>query len=77
MIDGKQNTNFADSVIAMSGVAAPVSNKQTNLGLGLEVKIQEGAYLMAMWNQLSTKYPNLTKQDFDQAITNVKLQVAF
>ena len=32
---------------------------------------------MAMWNQLSTKYPNLTKQDFDQAITNVKLQVAF
>jgi hypothetical protein len=77
MIDGKQNTSFADSVISLSGVAAPVSNKQTNLGLGLEVKIQEGAYLVAMWNQLSTKYPNLTKQDFDQAITNVKLQVAF
>jgi hypothetical protein len=54
-----------------------VDNKQSNLGLGLEIKIQEGAYLMGMWNQLSTKYSNLEKADFDQAITNVKLQIAF
>jgi len=74
-IDGKQKTGFSDSLLASAGY--PINNKQTNLGLGVEVKIQEGAYVMAMWNKLTTKYTNLTDKDYDQNIVNVKLQMAF
>jgi len=74
-IDGKQKTGIADSLLVDEG--GPVSNKQTNLGLGVEVKVQEGAYLIGMWNKLTTKYTNLTDKDFDQDIVNVKLQMAF
>jgi len=80
-INGDNKTALHDTL--MAGVAATglvplvVDNKQTNLGLGLEVKIQEGAYLIGMWNKLTTKYTNLNKADFDQTVTNVKLQVAF
>lgn len=74
-IDGKQKTDIADSLLVAEG--GPVSNKQTNLGLGVEVKIQEGAYLIGMWNKLTTKYTNLTDKDYDQDIVNVKLQMAF
>jgi hypothetical protein len=55
----------------------PISNKQSNIGAGVEVKIQEGAYLLFMWNKLSTQYTNMSEANFDQNIANVKLQVAF
>lgn len=74
-IDGKQKTDIADSLLVNDG--GPVSNKQTNLGLGVEVKIQEGAYVIGMWNKLTTKYTNLTDKDYNQEIVNVKLQMAF
>jgi len=74
-IDGKQKTGFSDSLLASAGY--PINNKQTNLGLGVEVKIQEGAYVIGMWNKLTTKYTNLTDMDYNQNIVNVKLQMAF
>jgi len=74
-IDGKQKTEIADTTLVKYG--GPVSNKQTNLGLGVEVKIQEGAYVIGMWNKLTTKYTNLTDMDYNQDIVNVKLQMAF
>ncbi|MEN9353665.1 MAG: hypothetical protein RL318_990 [Fibrobacterota bacterium] len=80
-IDGDNKSKIEDKdmqLAASTGLVPLVAdNKQSNLGLGLEIKIQEGAYLMGMWNKLSTKYTNLEKADFDQAITNVKLQIAF
>jgi hypothetical protein len=74
-IDGKQKTGLDDTLLAKTGY--PINNKQTNLGLGAEVKIQEGAYLIAMWNKLTTKYSDLPNADYDQNIVNVKLQMAF
>jgi len=80
-INGDNKTAIHDTLMAALAAtgAAPyvVDNKQTNLGIGLEVKIQEGAYLIGMWNKLTTKYTNLNKADYDQTVTNVKLQVAF
>lgn len=80
-INGDNKTEVHDTTMATLAatglVPLVVDNKQTNLGLGLEVKIQEGAYLICMWNKLTTKYTNLDKADFDQTVTNVKLQVAF
>lgn len=80
-INGDNKTAIHDTLMsafaALGATPYVVDNKQTNLGLGLEIKIQEGAYLIGMWNKLTTKYTNLNKADYDQTVTNVKLQVAF
>lgn len=72
LLAGYQSLNGDDKTVGDFG-----DNKQTNTGAGLEVKIQEGAYLLGMWNKLTTKFPTATDADYDQSITSVKLQVAF
>lgn len=74
-IAGKNALDNQDADVVLEGL--PVTNNQSNVGVGVEVKVQEGARLIAMWNKLTTEYPNLDNKNFEQGIANVKLQVAF
>lgn len=64
LIDGKDKVFFVD-------------RKQSNLAGGLEFKIQEGAYLLGMYNLLKTEFPNAPEYNFDQNIWSTKISVSF
>lgn len=78
LLAGYQSLKGDDKRVLGEGVPS-LDNNHTNMGVGVEFKIQEGAYLMAMYNKMTTKFPGIAdnKADFDQTATNVKLQVAF
>lgn len=54
-----------------------VDRKQSNLAGGLEFKIQEGAYLLGMYNLIKTEFPNATEYNFDQNLWSTKISVSF
>jgi hypothetical protein len=54
-----------------------VNRNESNLAGGIEFKIQEGAALVAMLNQLKTEFPNATEFNFDQNIWSTKIAVSF
>jgi hypothetical protein len=74
-LSGVTESASTDSILVLAG--APISNKQTNLGVGAQLKVQEGAYLMAMYEKMTVEYPNWEAQNFTQNVYNVKLQIAF
>lgn len=56
---------------------AGVDRNLTDIAGGLEFKIQEGAYFLAMYNLIKTEYPNASEYDFDQSIWSTKISVSF
>jgi hypothetical protein len=64
LIDGKDKAFFVD-------------RKQSNMAAGLEFKVQEGAYLLGMYNLVKTEFPNATQYNFDQTIWSTKISVSF
>lgn len=54
-----------------------VDRKQSNMAAGLEFKVQEGAYLLGMYNLVKTEFPNATQYNFDQTIWSTKISVSF
>jgi len=67
---GYQTITGADKVFS-------VNRNETNLAAGIEFKIQEGAALVAMFNQLKTEFPNASEYNFDQNILSTKIAVSF
>lgn len=64
LIDGKDKAFFVD-------------RKQSNMAGGLEFKVQEGAYLLGMYNLVKTEFPNAPEYNFDQTIWSTKISVSF
>ncbi len=54
-----------------------VDRKQSNMAGGLEFKVQEGAYLLGMYNLVKTEFPNAPEYNFDQTIWSTKISVSF
>lgn len=54
-----------------------VDRKQSNMAGGLEFKIQEGAYLLGMYNLIKTEFPNAPEYNFDQNLWSTKISVSF
>jgi hypothetical protein len=78
LLGGYQKISSNDALSAFS------KQDQTNLAAGLEYKIQDGAYLVALWNKVSVKNLspavegfNPADNDFDQTILNTKITVGF
>jgi hypothetical protein len=70
LLAGYQTITGADKVFS-------VNRNETNLAAGIEFKIQEGAALVAMFNQLKTEFPNASEYNFDQNILSTKIAVSF
>ena len=71
VLGGYQAITGLDNTIAM------VSRNMTDMAGGLEFKIQEGAYFLAMYNLIKTEYPNAPEFNFDQSIWSTKISVSF
>lgn len=54
-----------------------VDRNQSNMAGGLEFKVQEGAYLLGMYNLIKTEFPNASEYNFDQSIWSTKISVSF
>jgi len=54
-----------------------VDRNQSNVGAGLEFKVQEGAYLLGMYNLIKTEFPNASQYNFDQTLWSTKISVSF
>ena len=54
-----------------------VSRNVSDIAGGLEFKIQEGAYFLAMYSLLKTEYPNASEYNFDQSLWSTKISVSF
>jgi hypothetical protein len=65
------------AIIGLDNTIAIVSKNMTDLAGGLEFKIQEGAYFLAMYNLIKTEYPNAPEYNFDQSIWSTKISVSF
>jgi hypothetical protein len=64
-------------IIGLDNSAAEVSRNVSDMAGGLEFKIQEGAYFLAMYSLLKTEYPNASEYNFDQSIWSTKISVSF
>ncbi|HXP90642.1 MAG TPA: hypothetical protein VN931_06920 [Fibrobacteria bacterium] len=64
-------------IMGVDNTAAAVSRNVTDMAGGLEFKIQDGAYLLAMYSLLKTEYPNASEYNFDQSIWSTKISVSF
>jgi len=65
------------AITGLDNSIANVSRNLTDVAGGLEFKIQEGAYFLAMYNLLKTEYPNASEYNFDQKIWSTKISVSF
>jgi hypothetical protein len=65
------------AITGVDNTIAAVDRNLTDLAGGLEFKIQEGAYFLAMYNLIKTEYPNASEYDFDQSIWSTKISVSF
>lgn len=64
-------------IMGVDNTVAAVSRNVTDMAGGLEFKIQEGAYFLAMYSLLKTEYPNAAEYNFDQSIWSTKISVSF
>ncbi len=64
-------------IVGLDNTAAEVSRNVSDMAGGLEFKIQEGAYFLAMYSLLKTEYPNASEYNFDQSLWSTKISVSF
>jgi len=64
-------------IVGLDNTAAEVSRNVSDIAGGLEFKIQEGAYFLAMYSLLKTEYPNASEYNFDQSLWSTKISVSF